>query len=51
MIRSIGWEYHFPPYVIKRMFLDDIDYQSIGYWFDHAKDMEKQIKAMRSKPS
>lgn len=42
MIKTIVFEYHFPPSEIREMYVDDYDFLGIVYWY---KEAERIIKA------
>jgi len=43
MIKSVVRLYKFRPKDIDKLYLDDIDYHGIIYWFDDAKEYVKEI--------
>lgn len=44
MIKSIAYEYHWPPNVISEMFVDDYDFHGLVYWHDELVRIDKQMK-------
>jgi len=46
MIKSVVREHHWPPYIIKELYLDNEDYQGLEYWYDDViatiKDLKKR---------
>jgi hypothetical protein len=49
MVKSCVREYHWPPSVIEEMYLDDIDYKGIEFWYNDLVDIRNQIKAKKDK--
>jgi hypothetical protein len=43
-VRSIARTYYWNPFVIGKLFLDDIDKFGLFYWYNDAKEMAKEIK-------
>lgn len=41
MIKTIVFEYHFQPSEIREMFVDDLDFQGIIYWYDECIRIDK----------
>ena len=43
-IKSVVNEHNWSPSIIDAMYLDSLDYQGIGYWYDNAKEMHDKMK-------
>lgn len=41
MIKTIVEEYGFPPSEIKEMYVDDVDFQGIIYWYEECERLNK----------
>ena len=44
MIVSIARNYYWTPDEIEKLFVDRIDYKGLVYWYDDAREMQKEIK-------
>jgi hypothetical protein len=44
MIVSVVRNYHWTPEVIGKLYIDDIDYQGLIFWYEDAKEMNKLTK-------
>lgn len=48
-ISSVCSNYHWPPSVIRDMYLDDIDYEGIGYHYNDICEMVKEYEKLKPK--
>ncbi|KKN59924.1 hypothetical protein LCGC14_0536740 [marine sediment metagenome] len=44
MIKSVVREHHWPPNIIKNLYLDKEDYQGLEYWYDDVKEVNDNLK-------
>lgn len=45
MAISVAREHHWPPNVIGGLFFDAVDYKGLTYWYNDAKEVERQMKS------
>ena len=43
IIKSVVWEFHWTPFYIDELFIDDIDHHGLIYWYDFVLEREKEI--------
>jgi hypothetical protein len=44
MIKSIVYEYHWTPEVISNLYVDDLDFKGIVYWYEELRRIDKEMK-------
>ncbi len=44
MIKSVVREHHWPPHIIKELYLDNEDYQGLEYWYNDVKEVSDKLK-------
>ena len=44
IIKSVVREYHFTPETIDDLFMDDVDYHGLLFWYDDTLQIQKELK-------
>lgn len=44
MIKSIVREHHWPPDIIGGLFVDNLDYHGLIYWYEDVKELSEELK-------
>ena len=44
MVKTVVGEHHWTPQVIDDLFIDDVDYKGLFYWYDYSKEMNDNLK-------
>ena len=44
-MKAVARVFHFPPSELSLLYLDSEDYLSLGFWYDDAVELDKEIKA------
>ncbi len=43
MIKTVVREHHWPPHIIKELYLDNEDYQGLEYWYEDVIEVSKDL--------
>lgn len=48
MVNTIVFRFEWPPTVIGGLFIDEIDYKGLLYWYELILDEQKEIKRIKN---